>query len=148
MLSEVDGMATALEPSATLDAPPEASDRSVGLVFAAVFLIIGAFPLLHLAQPRWWAIIVAVLLGLVALLKPAILHPLSRVWLGLGRLLHKIVSPVVMGAIFFLCVTPIGWIQRARGRDILSLRRSLDAKTYWIARETQPSGPDAMKRQF
>lgn len=141
-------MATALEPSTTQEAPPEASDRSVGFVFAAVFLIVGALPLLHLGQPRWWALCVAALFGLVALLKPVVLHPLSRVWLALGRLLHKIVSPVVMGAIFFLVVTPIGWIQRMIGRDILSLRRNRGAATYWVARDAQPPANDAMKRQF
>ena len=110
--------------------------------------IVGALPLLHLGQPRWWALCVAALFGLVALLKPVVLHPLSRVWLALGRLLHKIVSPVVMGAIFFLVVTPIGWIQRMIGRDILSLRRNRGAATYWVARDAQPPANDAMKRQF
>ncbi len=59
---------------------------------------------------------------LVALvLRPQILHPLNRAWLALGRLLHRVVSPLVMGAIFFLCVTPTAWIMRLRGKDVLSL---------------------------
>lgn len=141
-------MATALEPSAAREAPPEASDRSVGVVFAAVFLIIALLPVLRLAQPRWWALGTAALLGAVALARPSLLHPLSRVWLGLGKLLHRIVSPVVMGAIFFLCVTPIGWIQRVRGKDLLSLRRRPDLTSYWINRGAEPPASEAMRRQF
>jgi Saxitoxin biosynthesis operon protein SxtJ len=141
-------MTTVLEPSTTHDAPPDASDRSVGLVFAGVFVLVGALPLLKLAEPRWWALAVAAVLGLVALLRPAILRPLSRVWLGLGKLLHKIVSPLVMGAVFFVCVTPIGWIQRMRGRDMLSLRRREDLSSYWVAREVESPAAETMKRQF
>ena len=141
-------MTTVLEPSGTHDAPPDASDRSVGLVFAGVFVLVGVLPLLKLAEPRWWALAVAAVLGLVALARPAILHPLSRVWLGLGKLLHRIVSPMVMGAIFFACVTPIGWIQRMRGRDVLSLRRRRDLSSYWIVRDAAAPAAETMKRQF
>jgi hypothetical protein len=91
---------------------------------------------------------VAGALALVAFRRPAILHPLSRAWLGLGKLLHKIVSPLVMGAIFFFCVTPIAWIQRLRGKDVLSLSRCPDLASYWIIRDTPPPAADSMKRQF
>ena len=141
-------MATVLEPSRPHDPPPEASDRSVGVVLAAALMIVGALPVLQLAQPRWWVLVVAAVPGLVALIRPVILHPLSRVWLGLGKLLHKIVSPVVMGAIFFGCVTPIGWIQRTRGRDVLSLRLRADLSSYWVVRDVEPPPTETMKRQF
>ena len=141
-------MATVLEASVARTSPPEASDRSVGLVFAAVFAIIGLFPLLYLAQPRWWALAVGAGFCALALARPAILHPLSRLWLGLGKLLHRIVSPLVMGAIFFLCVTPIGWIQRMRGRDLLSLRRRPDLDSYWVTRAPEVPAAESMKRQF
>ena len=95
-------MATVLEPTIERGPAPESSDRSFGLVFAAVFSIIAGWPLVHWQSPRWWGLVVATAFAVVALVRPQLLHPLNRVWLALGRLLHKIVSPLVMGAVFFL----------------------------------------------
>jgi Saxitoxin biosynthesis operon protein SxtJ len=141
-------MATALEPSRAREPAPESSDRSFGLVFAAVFSLIGCLPLLRLQTPRWWALGVAVAFALLALLRPAVLRPLNRAWLALGRLLHAVVSPLVMSAVFFLCVTPVAWIMRLRGKDVLSLARRPDLPSYWIAREPSPPPAETMKRQF
>src|SRR5436190_174445 len=116
-------MATVLEPKIEQGAVPESSDRSFGLVFAVVFALIAGWPLWHGVAPRWWAVVLAIAFAAVALTAPAVLHPLNRLWLALGRLLHMVVSPVVMGAIFFLCITPIGFIMRLRGKDVLSLAR-------------------------
>src|SRR5882762_8950582 len=110
-------MASALEPKVDRGAAPESSDRSFGYVFAAVFALIAGWPLWHGEAPRWWAAVVALAFAAVALMRPNVLRPLNRAWLALGRLLHLVVSPIVMGAIFFLCVTPIGWIMRRRGKD-------------------------------
>jgi Saxitoxin biosynthesis operon protein SxtJ len=141
-------MATILEPTIERGPAPESSDRSFGLVFAVVFAIIGCWPLLYWESPRWWALAVAAAFAVVALMRPQLLRPLNRVWLALGRLLHKIVSPLVMGVIFFATVTPTGWIMRLRGKDLLSLKRRPDQKSYWIKRE--PTGPESetMKNQF
>jgi len=141
-------MATALEPSVIRGPAPESSDRSFGFVFAAVFALIGCWPLLRLGLPRWWALALAVAFALLALARPQILHPLNLAWLALGRLLHRVISPVIMGMIFFLCVTPIAWIMRFRGKDVLSLARRRDLSTYWITREPQPPASETMKRQF
>jgi len=140
-------MATILEPTIERGPAPESSDRSFGLVFAAVFIIIGCWPFWHWESPRWWALAVAVAFAVVAFVRPQLLQPLNRVWLALGRLLHKIVSPLVMGLIFFAAVTPTGWIMRLRGKDLLSLKRRPDQKSYWIRRE--PARPETeMKNQF
>jgi predicted membrane metal-binding protein len=141
-------MATILEPTNERAPPPESSDRSFGLVFAAVFCIIGCWPLLHWQPPRWWALAVAVAFAIVALARPQLLHLLNRVWLALGRLLHKIVSPLVMGIIFFAAVTPTGWIMRLRGKDLLSLKRRPDQKSYWIRRQPTRPESETMKNQF
>ncbi len=132
-------MATVLEPSI---------DRGFGLVFMAVFALYGCWPLLHVERPRWWALAVAAAFALAALAWPSVLHPLNRAWLALGRLLHRVVSPIVLGAIFFLCVTPIAWIMRRRGKDVLSLARRPDLSTYWIARGPAEPSTETMKRQF
>jgi predicted membrane metal-binding protein len=141
-------MATILEPTIEGATAPESSDRGFGLVFAAVFSIIAGWPLVHGELPRWWALPVAVAFALVALIRPQLLHPLNRIWLALGRLLHRIMSPLVMGAVFFAAVTPTAWIMRLRGKDVLSLKRRPELKSYWIRR--QPTRPEAetMKNQF
>lgn len=141
-------MATVLEPSLARGPAQESSDRSFGFVFAAMFAIIGCLPLLHLGSPRWWAFGVAAIFGLLAIIRPNLLHLPNRAWLALGRLLHRVVSPLVMGAVFFLCVTPIAWVARRRGKDVLSLAFRPDLSSYWIAREQSPPQPAAMKRQF
>src|SRR6476646_10942400 len=141
-------MASVLEPSIDRGPAPESTDRSFGFVFAAMFTLIGCWPLTHWHTPRWWAFIVAAAFALAALVWPQILHPLNRLWLALGGLLHKVVSPLVMGAVFFLGVTPTAWLMRLAGQDVLALKRRPDLKTYWIKRE--PAGPEAgtMKNQF
>jgi hypothetical protein len=141
-------MAIILEPSVAREPAPEGSDRSFGLVFAAVLSLVGCLPLLRLQPPRWWVLAVAVAFALLALLWPAVLQPLNRAWLAVGRLLHRVVSPLVMSAVFFLCVTPVAWIMRLRGKDVLLLARRPDLSSYWIAREASPPPAETMKRQF
>ena len=141
-------MTTVLEPVPCIGPAPESSDRNFGFVFTAVFTIIGCWPLLRVESPRWWALGVAVVFGLLAIARPDFLHPLSRAWLAFGRLLHLIMSPLVMAAVFFLCVTPIAWIMRLRGNDVLSLARRPDLPSYWITRKPPPTEAETMKRQF
>lgn len=141
-------MASVLEPSIERGPAPESSDRSFGFVFAAVFSIIGCWPFLHWQPPRWWALLIAGAFAVVAIIRPQLLHPLNRLWLALGRLLHKIVSPLVMGVVFFATVTPTAWVMRWRGKDLLSLKRRPDLETYWIKREPSRPETETMKNQF
>jgi Saxitoxin biosynthesis operon protein SxtJ len=142
-------MATILEPTVDRGPAPESSDRSFGFVFGVVFCIIGCWPLLHGETLRWWALAVATVFTVLALVRPQLLHLLNRAWLAFGGLLHRIVSPLVMGMLFFVAVTPTGWLMRLRGRDLLSLKRRPELKSYWIRREaeSQPA-PERMKNQF
>src|SRR5262245_42144259 len=141
-------MATVLEPKIERGPAPESTDRGFGVVFAVVFLLIGCWPFLHWQPPRWWALAIAAAFALVALIRPQTLRPLNRMWLALGRLLHRIVSPLVMGLIFFTVVTPTGWIMRVRGKDVLSLRRRPDLNSYWIRRGPAQPEAETMKNQF
>jgi Saxitoxin biosynthesis operon protein SxtJ len=141
-------MATVLEPSMARAPAPESSDRSFGLVFAAAFALIGVWPLIRFDAPRWWAIGLALTFAAAALIRPQILHPLNRAWLELGRVLHRIMSPIVMGLIFFVTVAPTGWIMRLLGKDVLSLKRRPDLATYWITREPPAVETESMKNQF
>lgn len=132
------------------------SDRNFGYVFAAVFSLIGMWPAfafgwlprLDLTAMRWWAIAIAALFLAFALIRPALLHPLNRLWHRFGLLLSKVVTPVVMGLLFVLTVVPVGIIMRLRGRDLLRLQFDRQAASYWIPRE--PPGPpgDTMKNQY
>jgi len=141
-------MANVLEPHIDRAPKRESSDRNFGLVFAAALTTIAFVPLLHHGSPRWWAFGVAVAFAIAALAWPRILHWPNRAWLAFGELLHRIVSPLVMGAVFFLCVTPIAWIMRRRGKDLLSLQRRPDLDSYWIEREASQPDPQSMKNQY
>jgi Saxitoxin biosynthesis operon protein SxtJ len=141
-------MASAIEPKMERGPAPEGSDRGFGVVFAVVFLLIALWPLIHSSTPRWWALGIAAAFAIIAFVRPQLLHPMNRVWLAFGRLLHRLVSPLIMGAIFFLCVTPTGWIMRVLRKDVLSLKRQPERSSYWILREPAPSAPESMKNQF
>ena len=124
------------------------SNRSFGLVFAAVFLLICLWPLFHREQPRWWALAAATAFALVALLRPTLLAWLNRQWTRLGVLLGKLISPVALGILFYGMITPLGVIARLVGKDPLRLRRDPGASTYWIDRQPPGPPPGSMTRQF
>lgn len=124
------------------------SDRTFGLVFVVVFLALGLLPLLSHRGVRVWSLVVAGVLLLIALTAPAVLAPLNRLWMRFGALLHRIVSPLVLGVMFFGVITPMGLVMRALGKDPLRLRADAGAASYWVQRT--PPGParDSFKRQF
>jgi hypothetical protein len=124
------------------------SDRAFGIVFTVVFALIGLWPLPWGNSVRWWALGIAVVFLLAALINPKTLAPLNRAWMRFGLLLHKIVNPVIMGLVFFLTVTPTALIMRALGKDPLRRRLDKEATTYWIDRDPPGPDPDSMPRQF
>jgi len=126
----------------------ESSDRSFGLVFAAVFGLIGVWPWLFGRELRLWSLAVAALFLAVALLFPRALAPLNFVWKKIGLALHHITNPIIMGLVYFIAIVPIGLIMRARGKDLLRLRFDRAASSYWIVRD--PPGPKrgSMAKQF
>ncbi len=124
------------------------SDRSFGFVFAVVFALIGLWPLMGGGQVRIWGLGIAAAFALVALARPGLLAPLNRLWTRFGLLLHKVVSPLIMGMLFYLTVTPIGLLMRAMGKDPLRLRPDPDAASYWIERDPPGPPPETMKNQF
>ncbi|MBK7677015.1 MAG: hypothetical protein IPJ27_20930 [Candidatus Accumulibacter sp.] len=124
------------------------SDRSFGLVFAAVFLIIALYPLLHAQGIRIWAILVSCIFLLLAALVPQVLAPANRLWTKFGRLLHNIVSPIALGILFFLVVTPTALLMRLFGKDPLRLRFDPAADSYWIRRDPPGPAADSLNNQF
>jgi hypothetical protein len=124
------------------------SDRAFGFVFAAVFLIIAAFPLLHAGAPRWWSVGVAAAFALVAIVKPVLLAGANKLWMKFGLLLAKVVSPIALGILFYLVFMPIGLLMRVSGKDPLRLKFDPAAKSYWIPREPPGPPPTSMTNQF
>lgn len=128
--------------------PAGSSDRVFGLVFAAAFAAVGAYPWLRGAAVQRWALVLAAILVVVALARPRLLAPLNRGWSRLGNALHRIASPVALLVVYVLAVLPTGLLMRAFGKDPLRLRRDPASATYWIER-SPPASPDArMKKQF
>jgi len=124
------------------------SDRSFGLVFAGFFVLLGGLSVYNGGQ-RWeFCFPLGILFGILALMAPQVLAPLNRVWAKIGRLLHAIVSPVVVGLLFCVCITPIGFLMRLFGNDPLRLRFEPDAQSYWIPREPPGPSSDSFKNQF
>ena len=119
------------------------SNRSFGIVFTVVFSIIALLPLWRGAAPRWWAVGLAVVTGALTLVWPSALAPANRVWLRIGLLMHRVVNPIVMGAIFYLVITPFGFVMRLRRTGLTALQKPDEtATTYWVPRAEVPSRMD------
>ena len=120
------------------------SNRSFGIVFFIVFLLISIYPLINNENVRIWSLVISLIFLVLGILNSNILSPLNKLWFKFGIFLGKIISPIIMGIIFFLVVTPIGLIMRLIGKDVLNLKYS-DNKSYWI----EKTGPKSkMKNQF
>ena len=120
------------------------SNKNFGIIFAILFLVISFWPLLKGEDLRNWSLIIALIFLVLGLINSKILTPLNQIWFKFGLLLGRIVSPLIMGVIFFFVVTPIGFIMRILGKDLLNLKFNKD-KSYWI----EKTGPKSkMKNQF
>tara|TARA_Y100000768_G_C23601916_1_gene506438 strand:- start:42 stop:425 length:384 start_codon:yes stop_codon:yes gene_type:complete len=120
------------------------SNRSFGIVFFIVFLLIAIYPLLNNGELRIWSLIIAMIFLVLGLIKSKVLTPLNKLWFKFGLLLGRVISPLIMGIIFFLVVTPTALIMRIIGKDLLSLNFN-NKKSYWI----EKTGPKSkMKDQF
>ena len=120
------------------------SNKSFGVVFFVVFLLIALYPLINNEEVRAWSLITSVIFLILGLLNSKFLNPLNKLWFKFGILLGKIISPIIMGIIFFFVVTPIGFIMRLLSKDILNLKYN-NENSYWIKK----TGPKSkMKNQF
>ena len=120
------------------------SNKSFGILFFVVFFLIGIWPVFSDGNLRLWSLIVSVLFLVLGLLNSRILTPLSIIWIKFGELLGKIIAPIVMALVFFLTITPLGFLMRLLGKDLLNLKFSKNS-SYWIKREKNIG---SMKRQF
>jgi hypothetical protein len=120
------------------------TNRSFSIVFFVFFLIIALYPLIYNSDIRYWSLILSVFFLILGLVNSRILTPLNKLWFKFGTLLGKIISPIVMGLIFFIVVTPIAILMKIFNKDLLNLKFNND-KTYWI----EKTGPKSkMNNQF
>ncbi len=136
------------EPAVSHRPVTRGSERSFGIVFAVVFCLIGLWPAKSGGAVRLWALAIALAFLAAAFLAPRLLAPLNLIWFRLGLLLHRVVNPLVMAVVYYGAVVPTGLILKARGKDLLRLKRDPDAKSYWIVRDPPGPPPGSMSRQF
>jgi len=120
------------------------SNRSFGIVFFIVFILIAFYPLINQQEIRIWSVLISLLFLILGIINSKILTPLNKVWFKFGIFLGKIISPIVMGLIFFLVVTPIAFLMRILNKDLLNLKFSKN-NSYWIEKIEPKS---KMKNQF
>ncbi len=121
------------------------SNRSFGFLFFVVFFVISFWPLKSQGDLRLWAFILSLVFLLLGVLNSKLLTPFNKLWFKFGILLSSIISPIVMGAVFFIVVTPTGIIMRFLGKDLLRINKNKPVSTYWINRDKQKN---SMKKQF
>ena len=120
------------------------SNRNFGVVFFIVFLIIALWPLLKQNEIRIWSLIISFIFFVLGLINSKLLAPLNKLWFKFGILLGNIISPIVMGIVFFLVVTPTGLVMRIFRKDILKLKKN-SRDSYWINKDNTNS---SMRNQF
>ena len=122
----------------------KSSEKSFGLIFSSIFFLIGLWPILSLGSIRVWSIILAIVFLTLSFFKPKLLRPLNLTWIKLGEILGKIIAPIVMALVFFIILTPMSFLVRVLGKDLLRLKFSKN-NTYWIKRKTNIT---TMDKQF
>ena len=120
------------------------SNRNFGVVFFVVFLLIGLWPILKGNEIRIWSIVISLIFLILGILNSKILTPFNKVWFRFGIFLGNFISPIIMGIVFFLVVTPTGLIMKLFRKDLINLRKN-NSSTYWIEKKDIKS---SMKNQF
>ena len=122
----------------------EDNNKSFGILFFIVFLLIATWPVLDAGSVRVWSLSISIIFLVLGIVNSKILTPLKKVWIKLGEILGKVIAPIVMGLIYFVIITPIGVLIRLLGKDLLNIKYNKN-KSYWIKREKKIN---TMKRQF
>ena len=120
------------------------SNRTFGILFFLVFLVIGIWPITNGENLRWWAIIISLIFLSLGIINSKILTPFNKIWIKIGELLGKVIAPIVMSIIYFFIVTPMAILLRLLRKDLLKIKFS-PVTTYWIKRDKKFG---SMKRQF
>jgi len=120
------------------------NNKSFGILFFIVFLLIAIWPVLESGSIRLWSILISLIFFILGIINSKILTPLKKGWIKLGEILGKFIAPIVMGFVYFIIITPIGILMRLLGKDLLNVKYNKN-KSYWIKRT---KNINTMKRQF
>ena len=120
------------------------SNRTFGILFFLVFLVIGIWPILNNEGLRWWSIIISLIFLFLGIINSKILTPFNKIWIKIGELLGRVVAPIVMAIIYFFIITPMSILLKLLRKDLLKIKFS-PVTTYWIKRDKKFG---SMKRQF
>jgi hypothetical protein len=126
--------------------PP--SLRSFGLTFVTVFALIAIWPMFFGGPVRIWSLTISIVMLALTFFAPAVLAPLNRLWFKIGMLMHGIVSPIILGLMFFVAVTPIALLMRLFGKRLISKGPEADKASYWIKRDPPGPDPKSLNNQF
>ena len=121
------------------------SNKSFGIVFFVVFLIISLWPIKNGGDLRLWALIFSIVFLILGLINSKILTPLNKGWVKFGEFLGRIIAPIVMAVVYFVVLTPLSIIVRVFGKDLLKIKFSAKSKSYWIKRNKDLG---SMDKQF
>ena len=120
------------------------SNRTFGILFFLVFLVIGIWPILNNEGLRWWSIIISLIFLFLGVINSKILTPFNKIWIKIGELLGRVIAPIVMAIIYFFIITPMSILLKLLRKDLLKIKFS-PVTTYWIKRDKKFG---SMKRQF
>lgn len=121
------------------------NNRSFGILFFIVFLLIGLYPILNEGKPNIYFLLLSLPFIILGLLNSKFLTPLNKAWLKLGEILGMIIAPIIMAIVYFAILTPISLLVRILGKDLLGIKFNKKLETYWINRKKNLG---SMKKQF
>lgn len=127
---------------------PLPSDRSFGIVACVVFALVAGLPLFSGRDPRYWALVPSLLCATIAIVKPAWLHRANVIWTRFGQLLHRIINPVILAILFYTVLVPFGMVARMFGKELLQLKYSPEADSYWVQPDKHEVSEQSMTNQF
>jgi hypothetical protein len=128
--------------------PELPSNRSFGWTFTGFFILVGIYGLWRGGATLSWGLALALLMALVTLTRETWLTPLNRAWMAFGELLGRVVSPVVLGLIFFGVFTPVAVGMRLFGRDAMCRRFEPAKPSYWVKRDPPGPADDSYRNMF
>ena len=129
--------------------PKMLSERSFGLIFGGIFAVIAFWPVVFSGgSPRQWALVIALVWVVVAVVLPIALRPLNILWMKFGFFMHRIINPILMGLVFFVAVFPTGIIRKILGKDSMRRKYEPEASSYWIPRTPESQNKEHFDNQF